>query len=56
MRKRTATYLLAALACVVLCFIWGNSMLTGEESGAVSGGLRAWLISTFPCLNWLPEL
>lgn len=55
MRKRTATYLLAALACLVLCFIWGNSMLTGEESGAVSGGLREWLISTFPFLNWLPE-
>lgn len=56
MRKRMATYLLAALACLVLCFIWGNSMLTGEESGAVSGGLLHWLIHHFPFLNWLPEL
>ena len=55
MKKRKGTYLLAALACLVLCFIWGNSMLSGEESGAISGGLLAWMIDTFPFLNWLPE-
>ena len=56
MKKRKGTYLLAALACLVLCFIWGNSMLSGEESGAISGGLLDWLVRTFPFLKWLPEI
>ena len=28
------------LLCLNLCFIWGNSLLPGEVSGAVSGWLR----------------
>lgn len=46
-----------ALAAVVLTlgFIWGNSLLSGEESGNISSGLLAWLISVFPFLSWLPE-
>lgn len=40
---------------MLLCFIWGNSMLSGDISGAISGGLLGWLIKTFPFLNWLPE-
>ncbi|MGM9604961.1 MAG: VanZ family protein [Faecousia sp.] len=56
MAKRKGQFLLAVLTCLVLCFIWGNSMLTGEESGAISGGLLSWLIRTFPFLKWLPEL
>ena len=55
MTRRTGTFLLAGLICLVLCFIWGNSMLSGEESGAISGGLLAWMVDTFPFLNWLPE-
>ena len=55
MTKRREKFLLAALICLVLCFIWGNSMLSGEESGAVSGGLLDWLTGTFPFLGWLPE-
>lgn len=47
---------LALLACLVLCFIWGNSMLPGEESKAISGGLLNWLRQTFPALEALPEL
>lgn len=39
----------------LLCFIWGNSMLSGEISGEISGGLLGRLIDTFPFLNWLPE-
>ena len=27
----------------MLCLIWGNSMLPGETSGAVSGGFLEWL-------------
>lgn len=47
-----------ALAAVVLNlgFIWGNSLLGGEESSEISGGLLAWLISVFPFLSWLPEV
>ena len=36
MTKRKKTCLLAALTLGVLCFIWGNSMLPGEESGVLS--------------------
>ena len=28
------------LLCVNLCFIWGNSLLPGEISGAISGWIR----------------
>lgn len=55
MTNRKGMFLLVILTCLVLCFIWGNSMLTGEESGAVSGGLLSWLVGTFPFLKWLPE-
>lgn len=37
-RKRLAVC--SCLLCVNLCFIWGNSLLPGEISGAVSGWLR----------------
>ena len=30
-------------------------MLSGEESGAVSGGLLEWIVTTVPVMNWLPE-
>ncbi len=56
MAKRKGQFLLAVLICLVLCFIWGNSMLTGEESGAISGGLLSWLNESFSFLKWLPEL
>ena len=55
MTRRKGKFLLAVLICLVLCFIWGNSMLSGEESGAISGGLLAWLMDTFPFFKWLPE-
>lgn len=54
---RNLKYRAWALAAVTLtlCFIWGNSLLSGEESGEISSGLLAWLISVFPFLSWLPE-
>ena len=52
MQKRH--WLLLPIAAL-LCFIWGNSMLSGDISGEISGGLLGWLIDTFPFLNWLPE-
>lgn len=47
-----------ALVAVVLIlgFIWGNSLLDGEDSSEISGGLLAWLISVLPFLSWLPEV
>ena len=55
MSKRKGLFLPAGLICLVLCFIWGNSMLSGEESGAVSGGLLSWMTENFPVMRWLPE-
>ena len=55
MTRRKGKFLLAGLICLVLCFMWGNSMLSGEESGAISGGLLAWRTDTFPFFKWLPE-
>ena len=34
----------------LLCFIWGNSLMTGADSGSVSGGILAWLGQFFPGL------
>lgn len=52
--KKQCAWAMAAVI-VILGFIWGNSLLSGEESGEISGGLLAWLISVFPFLSWLPE-
>lgn len=45
--KRTIWLSLTA-ACLLL--IWGNSCLTGEESGEISGGLMLWLTQNLPGL------
>lgn len=36
---------LRVLLIATLCLIWGNSLLPGKESGELSHGLTAWLIS-----------
>ena len=38
-RKKLATVLIA----LNLVFIWGNSLMTGTDSGNLSGGIMAWL-------------
>ncbi len=48
--------LVFAAALLVLGFIWGNSLLSGEESGQISGGLLRWLKSVLPFLKGMPEL
>lgn len=53
-KKRKA--LVFAAVALVLCFIWGNSMLPGEESGEISGGLLLWLKAHFHFLRAMPEL
>lgn len=35
--------LCTALIAVNLAIIWGNSLMTGEDSGNLSGGILAWL-------------
>ena len=42
--------LVLAAVLLVLCFIWGNSLLPGVESDKISGGLLTWLKETFPFL------
>lgn len=42
--------LLNALIVLNLGLIWGNSLLSGEDSGAMSGGLLAALAEVFPFL------
>lgn len=46
MKTRKIRLCLALTACNLL-FIWGNSMLTGEASGSISGGLMARLAVIF---------
>ena len=36
---------LRVLLIATLCLIWGNSLVPGKESGDLSHGLTAWLIS-----------
>lgn len=55
MGNRRKKLLLAVLTCLALGFIWGNSLLSGEESGALSSGLLSWLVRCFPFFKWLPE-
>lgn len=42
---RKKTTLCTALIAVNLAVIWGNSLMTGEASGNLSGGVLAWINS-----------
>lgn len=53
MRKK---YLLSGAIILNLAFIWGNSLLSGEISSDVSGGLLALLREEFPFLAGMGEL
>ena len=46
MRKR----LLTTLICLNLALIWGNSLVSGADSGALSGGVLAFLGRFLPVL------
>ena len=54
MRRRTG--LCAGLVVLNLLFIWGNSLLTGEASGEISGGIMAWLLEMLGSLGSFSEL
>ncbi|MBR4291290.1 MAG: VanZ family protein [Oscillospiraceae bacterium] len=45
-RTRKRMILCIALLLAVLAFIWGNSLTSGEDSGALSGSIMEW-INTF---------
>lgn len=55
MTDRKKIILYSALIAANLCFIWGNSLLPGEESGQISGGLLLWLKEMFPFLMGMGE-
>ena len=40
---------------LVLCFAWGNSLISGEESANISGGLYAYLVELFPVFANIPR-
>jgi VanZ family protein len=44
-RKQQLHLFLRLLLLVTLCVIWGNSLLSREDSAALSGGITAWLRS-----------
>ncbi len=56
MNRRKLHYLLCAIIAALLLFIWGNSTLSGEESGAISGRLLDWLTAHVSFLEDMPEL
>ncbi len=52
MIKRTnyGLVLCAVLIALNVAFIWGNSLLSGEDSGDLSGGFSAWIGQFIPFL------
>ncbi len=48
LRTQKRLWFCCCLLCINLAFIWGNSLLPGEISGAISGWLRDLLASLFP--------
>lgn len=55
MKNRKICGILLALILCCLAFIWGNSMLPAEKSGAVSGGLLEWIGEHLPFLAGMSE-
>lgn len=50
MSKATKRIFWLTLTAACLVLIWGNSCLTGEESGELSGGLMEWISHNMPWL------
>ena len=50
MTRKSTLRLLTVLIFLNLWLIWGNSLMTGTDSGSVSGGILAWLGQFFPGL------
>lgn len=58
MMKKTAPRLGISIVLILglLCFIWGNSLLPGEDSGELSGFVGTLLQKLLPFLNLQSEL
>ena len=48
MRTSQSKRILTLLVCLNLCFIWGNSAMTGQKSGDMSGSILRRLAVIFP--------
>lgn len=48
MSRKKQLWLLNLLILGLLCFIWGNSLMTAKESSGVSKGVLAWLGEFIP--------
>jgi len=55
LRNRKRMTVCIALLCVNLCFIWGNSLLPGEISGAISDWLRNLIAAIFGGASESPD-
>lgn len=55
MTKKKSILIFSVLIALNLCFIWGNSLLPGDESGEISNKLLLWLKDTFPFLMGMGE-
>lgn len=53
MTDRKYVRLWLSLSLAVLAVIWGNSCLPGDESGALSNAVLAWLLKAMPFLGWM---
>ena len=51
MSLRSRKHLFTALILVNLALIWGNSLMTGEDSGSLSGGIVEWLSRFLPMIG-----
>lgn len=56
MGRNHRLWIYSGLAVLLLCFIWGNSMLPGEVSGEISGGLMAYVGELFSAFGTNGEL
>lgn len=50
-RTKLRLFLCSTLILGILCFIWGNSLLPGEDSGELSGFVGQLLQKLFPFLD-----
>lgn len=53
--KNKRKYILFALLLITVCFIWGNSLISQENSAAQSSGVLEFLRETFASLGVEPE-
>lgn len=53
--QKKRVLLAACFVALNLAFIWGNSVLPGQESSKISSGLLSELQELLPVFQWMPE-